>query len=631
MNSIKQSQAYIIPTTHWDREWYQPQIQFQIRLVKLIDRLIKILETDPSYSCFLMDGQTVPLEDYLEIKPHNRERLVKLIREKRIIVGPWYVLADQFLQDGESTIRNLIIGMRQSKELGASPMKVCYVPDSFGSSESLPMFAAGFDIPYIMFGRGRPDDFPTDDVCFMWKAQDGSKVLTANHGYGSGIFLSYPDFWVNINRRLPNGPEALIQMKRCLADFQSKRSLTNFYISVGVDHIEPRESLPEIVEYLNTHIPDVNFKITGPEDYMQKIEKTEKTLETYSGEMRGKNIKGFNGCTSSHMYLKQANFRAQRWLSRYVEPLSTFALLANGTYPTHFIDRLWRLLLVNHPHDSICGCSTDTVHADMKNRYVRIDDAAAMLTERAAHRVVSVIDTRHSVIDAVPVVVFNTLGQTRTDIVSQLIRIPKRFQSRHYTVVDETGTPLPAAVSIKAIKQMDLETLSMITQQLAALASKNVSPEKSDDEIFTVLETEFIAPEVPGLGYKTFWIKPEKDTKHKTRVELTEKGMKNNFVDLSFNSNGTFNLTNRRTDRVFQNIHYFEDTEDIGDGYGFHHFEQLDTRSTLNAQKKKKKTVILPYRITYRVEIPWHLPLHSGAKKRSEETAQLMIVSDITL
>ncbi|MCK5851629.1 hypothetical protein KAH27_01260 [bacterium] len=105
MNSTKQSQAYIIPTTHWDREWVQPQIQFQIRLVKLIDRLIKILETDTTYSCFLLDGQTAPLEDYLEIKPHNRERLVKLIKENRIIVGPWYVLADQFLQDGESTIR----------------------------------------------------------------------------------------------------------------------------------------------------------------------------------------------------------------------------------------------------------------------------------------------------------------------------------------------------------------------------------------------------------------------------------------------------------------------------------------------------------------------------------------------
>ena len=101
------TKVFIAPTTHWDREWVQPQIQYQIRLVDLVDKLLRILEEDPAYKCFVFDGQTIPLQDYLEIKPENRERLARLCQQGRIVAGPWYVLADQFLEDAESTVRNL--------------------------------------------------------------------------------------------------------------------------------------------------------------------------------------------------------------------------------------------------------------------------------------------------------------------------------------------------------------------------------------------------------------------------------------------------------------------------------------------------------------------------------------------
>src|SRR5512139_2022199 len=121
----------VVPHTHWDREWYQPFQQFRARLVRLMDRLLTTLEADPAFAHFHLDGQTIVLEDYLEIRPHNRDRLRRLVKAGRIAIGPWYVLPDEFLVSGESVIRNLQIGCHLAGQFGA-PLRVGYLPDQFG-------------------------------------------------------------------------------------------------------------------------------------------------------------------------------------------------------------------------------------------------------------------------------------------------------------------------------------------------------------------------------------------------------------------------------------------------------------------------------------------------------------------
>ena len=88
----KSYRAFIVPHTHWDREWYQTFQQFRIRLIDLIDNLIGILENDKTFSDFTLDGQTIVLEDYLEVHPERKEILKKYITHGRIHVGPWYIL-----------------------------------------------------------------------------------------------------------------------------------------------------------------------------------------------------------------------------------------------------------------------------------------------------------------------------------------------------------------------------------------------------------------------------------------------------------------------------------------------------------------------------------------------------------
>ena len=183
----------VVSHTHWDREWYLTFLEFRIRLVKLIDKLLRICKENPRFASFQLDGQTLPLEDYLAIRPENEKMLAKYISEGKIVVGPWYVLADEFLESAEGIIRNLLIGHKISAKFGAT-MKIGYVPDTFGHIWQLPQVLRGFGIPFSYVFRGYPplfggfeeykgknDDTPLE---YLWSAPDGSTVLTLHHIVG---------------------------------------------------------------------------------------------------------------------------------------------------------------------------------------------------------------------------------------------------------------------------------------------------------------------------------------------------------------------------------------------------------------------------------------------------------------
>src|SRR5262245_60201252 len=157
----------IVPHTHWDREWYRSHEQFRYRLLRMLDGLLDLLERDPAFRCFTLDGQMVVLDDYLEVRPAARERVAKLVREGRLVVGPWYVLPDEWLVSGEAMIRNLRLGLARAAELGGG-MKLGYVPDQFGHVGQLPQLFAGFGFDAAVLWRGVGNDVA--ETCFTWEA-----------------------------------------------------------------------------------------------------------------------------------------------------------------------------------------------------------------------------------------------------------------------------------------------------------------------------------------------------------------------------------------------------------------------------------------------------------------------------
>src|SRR5450755_3906953 len=165
--------VHVVSHTHWDREWYHPVGRFRQRLVALIDAL---LDDREDLAPFLLDGQAIVLDDYLEVRPERREELRARLRDGSLEAGPWYVLADELIPSGESLVRNLLAGRAVLDALGASAPRVLYSPDAFGHPAMLPAIAAGFGMPLIVLWRGYGGaQHPRGDLA-RWRAPDGSSA-----------------------------------------------------------------------------------------------------------------------------------------------------------------------------------------------------------------------------------------------------------------------------------------------------------------------------------------------------------------------------------------------------------------------------------------------------------------------
>jgi len=138
--------AHIISHTHWDREWYLPYEKHHVRLIELMDSLLETMEKDSEYRSFFLDGQTIIIEDYLQVRPEKKEQLEKLITDGRIIIGPWYILQDAYLTSSEANVRNMQIGHQDAKRYG-TVAKIGYFPDTFGLTGQIPqlMLQSGID------------------------------------------------------------------------------------------------------------------------------------------------------------------------------------------------------------------------------------------------------------------------------------------------------------------------------------------------------------------------------------------------------------------------------------------------------------------------------------------------------
>ncbi|HSA57575.1 MAG TPA: hypothetical protein VLE53_17815, partial [Gemmatimonadaceae bacterium] len=131
-------EVHLVAHTHWDREWYQPFEVFRIRLARAVERICDVLEADPRFTSFTLDGQAVILEDVVELRPDLEPRLRRLIAAGRLEVGPSFVLPDEFLASPEALVRNLLLGRTVCERFGARPMAVGYMPDPFGHVAQMP-------------------------------------------------------------------------------------------------------------------------------------------------------------------------------------------------------------------------------------------------------------------------------------------------------------------------------------------------------------------------------------------------------------------------------------------------------------------------------------------------------------
>lgn len=411
--SEKRRLAYYLHT-HWDREWYWSFAAYRTQLLEVVARTVEMLE-DGRLDNFMLDGQTCMLDDVRELKPDLIKRVEKLVRQGKLSIGPWYVLADQMLVGGESLIRNLSFGIKAAREIGAVSM-VGYCPDTFGHSADLPRILSGFGIDNAVVWRGVPR-LPEAPL-FYWRSADGSEVM-ANFlakGYYLTAFSEDVDAEKLASYMLGFLGLELKPSYICEKDepgLNYHKGLRWALLPVGGDHMAPPADFKErlaaakkviksrVTEPLasierDTFVPPgkIEIKSFALEEYLKEARQAVSTglepLPLIVGELRDNAAASQHewaymlpGVLSTRLYLKRENRLAERYLARVVEPLRTMAALFGVLdYPDVQIAELWRLLLKNQPHDSICGCSVDTVHREMMTRFDALQDSGRILVRQ---------------------------------------------------------------------------------------------------------------------------------------------------------------------------------------------------------------------------------------------------------
>jgi 2-O-(6-phospho-alpha-D-mannosyl)-D-glycerate hydrolase len=372
-------QLYFVVHTHWDREWYQPFQQMRARLVAMADRMIPLVERG-EIPFFHFDGQTIVLEDYLELRPEMAARLRKLIRAGKVQVGPWYVLADSFLVSGESLIRNLEIGMAQARRFGRS-LDAGYLPDQFGHIAQLPQILAGFGFSTAVLWRGVGADVTRNR--FAWEAPDGSAVTTIYlpHGYSNGA-----------NLPLDTVEHFLERANHIAAAERPFAGGSPILVMNGTDHAPPDPRLVARIREVRERSP-MSFEIGTLEGYIGGTNGAgdSAAIPRHRGELRSPlRAHLLPGVTSARTWIKQRDFANSQLLERMADPLAALALMigAGGDYEA-FLDLAWHMTLQNHPHDSICGCSVDQVHEEMRYRFDQSAIVANGVVRRASEAILA--------------------------------------------------------------------------------------------------------------------------------------------------------------------------------------------------------------------------------------------------
>ncbi len=312
----------IVPHTHWDREWYRSYQDFRLNLVELIDTLIPLLERDASYPYFMLDGQMAVVDDYLEVRPENEERLRALAAAGRVSMGPWYILMDEFLSSGETIVRNLQMGIERGAAFGGV-MDVGYLPDMFGHIAQMPQILrlAGFNDTVVW--RGVPSQVTTSG--FVWEAPDGSAVRAEYLpvGYGNGAAL--PD-------------DAKAMVRRMEDHLQEVADLVpgDLLCMNGSDHLMPQPWLGRVVAEANDLQDDLRFEVTSLSRYLSG--QSREGLTRVQGELRsGYRANMLMGVTSNRVDVKRLGALAERELERRAEPLCALFEPADA-YPSRLLE-----------------------------------------------------------------------------------------------------------------------------------------------------------------------------------------------------------------------------------------------------------------------------------------------------
>jgi alpha-mannosidase len=643
---MKRRVHYVL-STHWDREWHQTFQDFRYRLVQLLDRVIDGWETGRLQGPFQTDGQAILLEDYLEVRPERREKVAALARAGQFVIGPWYVLPDEFAVSGEALIRNLRLGREIARSFGAQPSAAGFVCDCFGHISQLPQIFAGFGIQGGFIWRGTNTQGRRN---LLWQGADGTLLPCVRFGA-----IGYCDYAVQVRQAGDHStaaPESECFQARFERYLEAEAQATDVAPILAFDGCDHQAWDQETYALLLARVQegDERFEIvhTSLDAYLAEMTPQQARIRArLEGELRepgretrqpGQDPRAMDsqyvipGVFSSRVQLKQANSLCQTLLCQWAEPFSAFASAAlDLEYPQGFLNLAWRWLLQNHPHDSIDGCSIDQVHQDMVYRFDQSRLIGQRLTAEATQRIAASIAGELSE-QELRVVVFNPLPRELEQVVELDLRIPTGWPKFNeffgyepkpaFRLYDQGGQELPYQ---RLGQDMGRKTFRLHGTRF---------PETVEYHAVKVA----LPLSLPALGYTTLHVRAGHEgeyTRHAAAPGLatSECAMANTYLEVEIAPNGTLTVTDKHTGQVYRRLLTFEDAADIGDGW--YHGVAVNDQVFVSSGCPAQVALVhdSPLLTTFRVRTTMSVPraFDFQRMRRADDGVDLVIDSLVTL
>ncbi len=553
---------HLIPHTHWDREWFLPRAAFHARLVPMFDELMDRLQADAALRTFLLDGQTVLVEDYLRARPDRENDVRALVKTGRLQVGPWYVLADELIPSGESLIRNLLLGAADAERLGGR-LDVLYSPDAFGHPAVLPTLAREFGLKYGVLWRGLGGEPGQEKDFFRWRGPDGRDILLWHlppDGYEIGAALPgagarLPDIWTQVR-----------------ASLVQRAAGKHVPVFIGADHHAPHPTLARVRDLLADLEPASAFRISRLDEFFQAADST--PVKPLAGELRWSygftwTLQGVHGTRTP---LKRRHGQVELWLERLAEPLVALARLAGARDRRPILETAWRTLVRNQFHDTISGCTADSVASVAEQRLDEVAAYAAELTRGALMGLVGHDpDAQRERADGFEpaLVLWNPVPRSRAGVTIADVtafrrdvlvgppspgRLPREGAGyRPFTLSDTGGRAVPFQVLAQRRTEERIDGTRHYPDQ---------------DEVDQV-RIAFRAPPVSGLGIVALTTGPAAPLSRAEEARVRGRSLENRFVDVTIEANGALTLLDRRRNERYGELLRLEDAGDAGDAYTY--------------------------------------------------------------
>lgn len=661
--------VHIVSYTHWDREFRFDFETTRRWLVRLWDNLLDIMVTKPDFKYFMPDGQFILVEDYLEIRPERENQIRDLVKAGRLQIGPWYTLPDSSSINGEALIRNLMTGIKKSKDFG-SVMKIGYNVFSFGQISQLPQLYDGFGIDTILFykhmdrRRSRFDEF-------IWQGPDGTKALASrlgrearwNYFFAGHIPIVYDrdpwhkDWQYHFGQlgktfhfcessnyagfHFITEPETSFHKDKIKEGFERTFvTLTETAVPEhllffdGTDFTEPHPLTPEIIKAAQDVFGD-KYEIVHStlEEYISSVKPLlkQRNLDTITGHMKDGPAGAIHtDVLSVHPELKKANSEAENKLFRQAEPFATINWLLGGKYPKTYIDKALNLMFKSQAHDSLHGVGPQTMSAGVEERLNQARIIAENVSAESLENIAANINTSSIKDSQVFLTIFNPCSFKRTGIVEAYLDIPRDWAAEELVIKDSTGNTL------------DMYELERVETRAGIYHPRSRNMPIYINRFRMLIDVK----DVPALGYKTLAVTYKKKNMYPyphddfDRVSIAYAAMakdartaENEFIKLHIAVDGTLEITNKQTGAEYKNLNYFIDEGQNGNQQRC--FPPKIDRIVTTQGKAADIALLISNDLLAQFEIKTKLTVpkyfDKAKNRRSNELVELPICSKVTI